>query len=1060
MKKRILSLVLTLVLIFSLVPFEAMALSEPYAVGGCTFTTQPKDVTVSVGDTAVFTAAATNPDSTELEYLWFNADEVNIEDLDVSNVSGMIDKIKAAKLGEGKTLRIENVTAENDGMRIRCAVYYEKTLVVVTVPKDLTFSDVAVLSVSSTVCEEHTLSFVPAKAATCAEEGNIPYYKCTVCGHCYLDAAAEIPTSVANCTLAVINTHNDVAYVEETAGNCCEKGLKAHYACNICGKYFSDAEATEEISASSIETTLDADNHKNLVEYPAVAATCSEKGNIHYWYCDGCREYYSDADAKTPISRSDTELDKDPANHSNLAEYPAKAATCKEAGNIRYWYCAGCNNYYSDAEGTSEIKKSDTELKKLDHDYVWAAFNDDGVEYHAKKCSMCGTLTETGSHSGGTAYCHGRAVCETCGFEYGEFDPDTHVNTELRNFVAPTPESTGYSGDLYCIDCEKTVEYGHVTEKTCAHDLQKIEAKDPTCSEEGNIEYYRCTKCNVCYSDETALTEIAYEDTLIETVSHSYTKWIITDTDHQKVCEWCDKAQPLLYDSPKEHTMSTGDPTCHSGHYCLICNYDDGERDLSNHDGDTEVRGAYEPEGDKPGYTGDTYCTGCNNILESGRKYYTPCAGGCAGTLYYVAGTERTCYEDGVKAHFVCTVCGNMYFDAKATAATDDAGIIDECTGHDLHPGMDALSANSIVALIKSAGFTDMNYEDALKLLMGVISGEDVSFDDFTVQDFLNNVHIKDIDHCYDDEYHWLGCQRCGKTLEDIAGELEENGISVGGTWSELGKKEAHSGGTSTCKEKKICDECGEHYGVLGDHRYELTYQAPTCTEKGYRVYKCADCEMEHSKVVIPATGHSLVKGKCQHCGGYFSNPFYDVKSSDTYYKEIMWAYTYEPQITNGISETEFDPLSGCTRGQVVTFLWRLAGRPEPTSTVNPFYDVNNVGRCAPYYTAILWAYENKIVEGMGDGTFLPHDTVTREQFVTFLWRYMGRPAPTVTTNPFYDVTKAGNGIYYYDAILWAYEKGITIGDGPNHFSPGDICTRWHVVTFLYRAVGESKAYN
>ena len=109
MKKRILSLVLTLVLILSLVPAPAIAVYDTAAVGDCTITSQPKDVTVNPGQTATFTIAATNPDSTNLKYLWFDADKVNIDDLDYKDLSAAIDKIKAAKLGEGKTLSLIHI---------------------------------------------------------------------------------------------------------------------------------------------------------------------------------------------------------------------------------------------------------------------------------------------------------------------------------------------------------------------------------------------------------------------------------------------------------------------------------------------------------------------------------------------------------------------------------------------------------------------------------------------------------------------------------------------------------------------------------------------------------------------------------------------------------------------------------------------------------------------------------------------------------------------------------------------------------------------------------------
>ena len=289
MKKRILSLVLTLVLILSLVPAPAIAVYDTAAVGDCTITSQPKDVTVNPGQTATFTVAATNPDSTNLKYLWFDADKVNLADLDYKDLSAAIDKIKAAKLGEGKTLRLTNVTEESDGLRVRCAVYYETKIL--TLPKDLTFSSVAVLHVNAKACDEHTLSFVPATEATCATEGNLPYYHCSVCGRCYIDEEAKYETTVAECTIAVLNTHAEVVHVDASVPTCAEVGLKEHYTCLICGKLFSDAEGKTEISADSIELEKDPANHTDLAEVTAKSATCCEKGNVHHWYCDGCEKY-------------------------------------------------------------------------------------------------------------------------------------------------------------------------------------------------------------------------------------------------------------------------------------------------------------------------------------------------------------------------------------------------------------------------------------------------------------------------------------------------------------------------------------------------------------------------------------------------------------------------------------------------------------------------------------------------------------------------------------------------------------------------------------------------
>ena len=149
--------------------------------------------------------------------------------------------------------------------------------------------------------------------------------------------------------------------------------------------------------------------------------------------------------------------------------------------------------------------------------------------------------------------------------------------------------------------------------------------------------------------------------------------------------------------------------------------------------------------------------------------------------------------------------------------------------------------------------------------------------------------------------------------------------------------------------------------------------------------------------------------------------------------------------ITNGTSDTTFSPDMICTRAQIVTFLWRAAGSPEPATTINPFSDVNSDKY---YYKAVLWAAETGVTAGTGNSTFSPNVDCTRAQVVTFLWRFAGSPESTTPTIPFTDVS---SGKYYTQAVLWAAENGVTEGTSETTFSPEHTCTRGQIVTFLYR---------
>ena len=170
-------------------------------------------------------------------------------------------------------------------------------------------------------------------------------------------------------------------------------------------------------------------------------------------------------------------------------------------------------------------------------------------------------------------------------------------------------------------------------------------------------------------------------------------------------------------------------------------------------------------------------------------------------------------------------------------------------------------------------------------------------------------------------------------------------------------------------------------------------------------------------------------------------NFFMDVKAGDYFYDAVLWAA--EKGITSGTDATHFSPNAACTRAQIVTFLWRAAGSPEPKGT-GSFADVP----ADSYYTkAVAWAVENGITGGTGDGKFSPDATCTRAQAVTFLYRASG--ASAVSGNAaFSDVA---TNAYYAAAVKWAEKNGVTGGIGGGLFGSGNDCTRAQIVTFLYR---------
>ena len=170
-------------------------------------------------------------------------------------------------------------------------------------------------------------------------------------------------------------------------------------------------------------------------------------------------------------------------------------------------------------------------------------------------------------------------------------------------------------------------------------------------------------------------------------------------------------------------------------------------------------------------------------------------------------------------------------------------------------------------------------------------------------------------------------------------------------------------------------------------------------------------------------------------------NPFIDVMPDNYFYDAVLWAV--KEGVTQGKTATLFEPRTSCTRANMVTFLWRAVGSPKPTAEINPFTDV---AQDRYYYDAVLWAVENDITRGITSTSFRPDEIVTRAQAVTFLYRMDGSESDIA--NPFTDVAQDR---YYYDAVLWAYEQGITQGITNTTFAPMENCLRGQIVSFLYR---------
>ena len=265
---------------------------------------------------------------------------------------------------------------------------------------------------------------------------------------------------------------------------------------------------------------------------------------------------------------------------------------------------------------------------------------------------------------------------------------------------------------------------------------------------------------------------------------------------------------------------------------------------------------------------------------------------------------------------------------------------------------------------------------------------------------------------------------------------------------------EAGYTGDSVCKWCGKVLKAGEEIPALGHKTEVKDAKAATCTEAGYTGDEvCTVCgETVKKGTEIPALGHKFENGVCTVCGekdpNYVApNPFKDVEKSSPYYDAIIWAAN--KGVTTGKTADTFGINDGCTRAQIVTFLYRAAGSPAvKADTVNPFTDVS---KDSVYYNAILWAVEKGITKGTTETTFDPNAVCTRGQIVTFLFRASGDEKVATGT----DFADVASGSYCADAVAWAVANKVANGFADGTFRPEATCTRGQAVTFIYRALAE-----
>ena len=601
---------------------------------------------------------------------------------------------------------------------------------------------------------------------------------------------------------------------------------------------------------------------------------------------------------------------------------------------------------------------------------------------------------------------------------------DTTGGTKYINFGGPAYQKTPTSDEYSVVKLENN--YNNATETslvTRSVDGEQVFAKLNTQGRYG--------------SHGSSLTASDYEQYALEKLSFTFNYLGGNrdggDTPVWKLSNTFDYIKVTLGDD-HTHTYGTTYSSDSTGHWktCTECG---ANGEFSKHTGGTAT------------CTAKAVCETCDQPYgELG-----------AHKLTKTAAKAATCTEAGYNEYWTCKTCGKYFSDEKGENAiadlaawkTGDGKI--NATGHNYgditytwSDGNTSCTAKKVCSVCKDEVTETVGTTSSVKTPATCTTKGTTTYtaafkdEDFSEQtkdvdiaatghDWSNKDGICAVCHTKCDRAHKPGttCEVCGKYTRRPSTANSSNTVSVpstpNGTMT-VNPSTASKGETVTITTKP-------------SEGYELG--SIEVLDKNGDALKLKDLGSGKFSFVMP-DGKVSVKAEFVKTA---PTSFVDVPANAYFADAVKWAV--DKGITNGLPDTMFGPYASCTRAQIVTFLWRAAGSPEP-KTVSSFSDVPE---SAYYAKAVEWAVENGITNGMTETTFAPDATCTRGQSVTFLHR-----ALKGTASGSANFTDVKSDAFYADAINWAVANNVTNGTSNTTFSPNADCTRAEIVTFLYRA--------
>ena len=930
-----------------------------------------------------------------------------------------------------------------------------------SVNDDNTFTDYTPQITPAQITISHTLTAVPAKDATCTEDGNTAYWTCSACEKWFSDenGTTEITDKDSVVKKATGHQYQELAdekYLKSAAT--CTSPAVYYKSCSVCGATSTETFEYGEKAAHSYVQQHDAEQHwdecsvcharANEAAHSGGTATCTAKA-----VCSVCHAEYGNLTAH---------------DYQDVveAQYLKSAATCTSPA-IYYKSCSVCG-----AASTDTFEYGETAA----HSYV----QQHDAEQHWEECSVCHTKINEAVHSGGTATCTAKAVCTTCGAEYGELA--AHNYQELAEEKYLKSPATCTSPAIYYKSCsvcgtasEETFTYGTTIDHSyeLKHDAEKHWQECSVCHTKTNEEAHSggtatCTAKAVCTTCGAEYGELAAHN-YQELAEEKYLKSPATCTSpaiYYKSCSVCgtaseetftygttiDHSYELKHDAEKHwqecsvcHTKtneavhSGGTATCIAKAVCSVCHTEYGA--LADHD--TVHHDRVDPTCTTTGSIEYWQCGVCGKMF-SDAACTTEVTDVTLDKLPHSAGTA---WEKDTTYHWhLCTSCGSEVMDkavhtygdwvtvAEATEA--EAGLRKRTCSVCGYEQTEEIGILRFTVTVRN-GSGSGEYKSGETVTITADRRSGYTFEKWTV-DSGNVTLAKETDSTttftmpaenvtVTATYRYNGGSGSGSGSSSGIVIKDEKGKVLGKADPDTGIVELPITPVPAASSSRQAEELEITIPKNTTVKVEIPVRNVTPGTVVVIVHADGTEEIVRTSIVTK-NGVALELTSSATVKVYDNSKFFSDVPAANWASDAV-AFVSSRELFNGTGANTFSPNAPMTRQMLMTVLARLDGTDTSGNA---------------YAKGMEWAIRNGVSNGSD-----PEGKITREQLATMLWRYAGSPSVSGRMTGFVDADQISG--YAEDAMLWATKAGIIGGKGNGQLDPKGYATRAEVAAMLMR---------